>query len=967
MKSLCAGNSSKYGLSALPIVDAVINGRKVRALIDTGCSRSILASWLCKSSGGSSCSIISVDGSEVSCIGEASVSVVAMGRSVDVSCLIARKLFSGVGSVLGMDFILAVGGVQVSNEGVSLTKTHIGRTPKSLPGGSDVAAVSQLSEVITVEDSDFVATFDEGKWTVKWKWKNDIPPKLRNGIDCYKSTKQPEICKRFEEEVEGWIAKGWLQPCSEARTQGIIPLMAVVQENKDKVRPVMDFRELNMFVESHPGIDASVCDETMREWRRLPEPLRLVDLKSAYLQIHIDHSLWSYQRVVFKGQMYNLTRLGFGLNSAPKIMSKILGEVLSRDKLVSRGTSSYIDDIIVNENIVSVEKVVDHLKRFGLETKPPEDLEGGRVLGLSLYREKEGSPLKFKRGNSIPETVEATLTRRELFSICGKLVGHYPVCGWLRVACSYVKRECEGERWDDEVGEKAVLIIQEILGKIKVCDPVNGSWSVPDVKSGTLWCDASSLALGAVFELGGVVVEDGAWLRKQSDVSHINVAELEAVLKGFNLALKWNVDTVLVKTDSATVCSWLRSVLTGEFRVKVSGMSEMLVKRRLSVLHELIKEYGLVVEVELVQSSRNKADVMTRVDKKWMRRSEFVNVCVGSMDDLMKLHEQHHFGVDRSLYLARMVDPTVKREDVEACVKSCMHCRSIDPAPVKHSPGLLSCEDNWSRLAMDVTHHGSEHYLTLIDCGPSRFTIWRLIRSENSQDVCRNVEEIFRERGPPREILMDNSAAFRSHQLAELCERWGVRRHYRAAYKPSGNGIVERIHRTIKSLAARGRCSPLQTVFWYNLSAKHRDDVDSAPCTVLHKYSWRYPLIDESSECEVIDVGIKVGEKVLVKPPQARCTSRWSVGDVTKVNSANNVEVNGIPRHILDIRKLFDDDDEGCGDGANTAHVEEESLLIISDDEIPDDSNGVDAADKEVRRSSARQRRPPVWMKDYVG
>ena len=35
------------------------------------------------------------------------------------------------------------------------------------------------------------------------------------------------------------------------------------------------------------------------------------------------------------------------------------------------------------------------------------------------------------------------------------------------------------------------------------------------------------------------MVEDCAWLRKDS--AHTNVAELEAAIKGLNLALKWRV------------------------------------------------------------------------------------------------------------------------------------------------------------------------------------------------------------------------------------------------------------------------------------------------------------------------------------------------------------------------------------------------------------------------------------------
>ena len=42
------------------------------------------------------------------------------------------------------------------------------------------------------------------------------------------------------------------------------------------------------------------------------------------------------------------------------------------------------------------------------------------------------------------------------------------------------------------------------------------------------------------------------------------MAELEAVLKGVNLALKWELARLTIKTDSATVNGWLKSVIDEE-------------------------------------------------------------------------------------------------------------------------------------------------------------------------------------------------------------------------------------------------------------------------------------------------------------------------------------------------------------------------------------------------------------------
>ena len=72
----------------------------------------------------------------------------------------------------------------------------------------------------------------------------------------------------------------------------------------------------------------------------------------------------------------------------------------------------------------------------------------------------ERGVLNFVRGNEIPSVPEH-LARRELFSMCGKLVGHSPIAEWLRIACSYVKRTVEGSSWDDYVGDRTARLVRE--------------------------------------------------------------------------------------------------------------------------------------------------------------------------------------------------------------------------------------------------------------------------------------------------------------------------------------------------------------------------------------------------------------------------------------------------------------------------------------------------------------------------
>ena len=130
--------------------------------------------------------------------------------------------------------------------------------------------------------------------------------------------------------------------------------------------------------------------------------------------------------------------------------------VLKKRSRIKEATNLYINDIMVDVMKILTKDVVEHLKGFGLTAKSPESVDGGAVLGLKLMN-KMGK-LMFRRGNEIP-AIEGEISRRELFSICGKLLGHYPVAGWLQLACNYVKRRACGVDWEGRVDCKTLKVI----------------------------------------------------------------------------------------------------------------------------------------------------------------------------------------------------------------------------------------------------------------------------------------------------------------------------------------------------------------------------------------------------------------------------------------------------------------------------------------------------------------------------
>ena len=98
------------------------------------------------------------------------------------------------------------------------------------------------SSGLQMEDVDFSAQFDDQKWIVRWNWIGDEPV-LHNQVACYKVS--ADVQDEFDQEVQAWIKEGILLPVPEGEVvKSLVPLMAVSQVNKGKVRPVLPAQQI---------------------------------------------------------------------------------------------------------------------------------------------------------------------------------------------------------------------------------------------------------------------------------------------------------------------------------------------------------------------------------------------------------------------------------------------------------------------------------------------------------------------------------------------------------------------------------------------------------------------------------------------------------------------------------------------------------------------------------------------------
>ena len=173
-----------------------------------------------------------------------------------------------------------------------------------------------------------------------------------------------------------------------------------------------------------------------------------------------------------------------------------------------------------------------------------------------------------------------------VFSMCVKLVGHFPVCGWLYMIGRVLKKCVTAltKGWDNPVDDASLRrVVEEVLVRVTHDDPVWGNWSVSGEELNA-WVDASLLVTGVVLVKHGDILEHACWLRPTNDAQHINLAELDAPVKGLNLTLQWQARTVHLHTDSMCIYYWLTDALTGRAQVRTKAESRMLVRRRLTIL-----------------------------------------------------------------------------------------------------------------------------------------------------------------------------------------------------------------------------------------------------------------------------------------------------------------------------------------------------------------------------------------------
>ena len=138
---------------------------------------------------------------------------------------------------------------------------------------------------------------------------------------------------------------------------------------------------------------------------------------------------------------------------------------------------------------------------------------------------------------------------------------------------------------------------------------------------------------------------------------------------------------------------------------------------------------------------------------------------------------------------------------------------------------------------------------------------------------------MFFKQGPPNELLIDNEPAFCSSEFRAFMREWKINLRFRCAYAPTGNGIVERCHHTVKWTAARMRCSIQEAVYWHNVTPKDSELPQTAPANRIHWYKVRVKGFDTPmTSSDPKHSFYQIGDHMWMKVLHSRCTTKFNRG-----------------------------------------------------------------------------------------
>lgn len=216
------------------------------------------------------------------------------------------------------------------------------------------------------------------------------------------------------------------------------------------------------------------------------------------------------------------------------------------------------------------------------------------------------------------------------------------------------------------------------------------------------------------------------------------------------------------------------------------------------------------------------------------------------------LHSLSHPGAAASIKLVteRFVWPSVRKDcrlwtkTCEACQRSKVHRHTSAPLSTFKLPGARFNHVHMDLIGPLPPSSDFRYCLTMID----RFTRWPEVtplQDMTAETVARAFFETWIARfGSPETVTTDLGRQFNSRLFKSLTDLCGVQLRHTTAYHPAANGMIERLHRTLKAaiMAHEGtKWTEALPFVLLGIRAAWKPDIKSSAAEMVYGETLRIP------------------------------------------------------------------------------------------------------------------------------
>ena len=814
----------------------------VTALVDTGATVSCVDSRFILPSLISPCpyvALASANSTNLSVIGTSVITFFMQNRRFTQSFFVIRGLIESM--ILGMDFLRTH---RARLDCVSRSLSFQPPSPWTQPSGPgsidqprpvtyvSVAAVGvRLSTSQLASEYPGIVQFKAGQAKVK-------PIKIgiqKHAVPIKQNIRKKALTEKdiIATEVQQMLALGVIRPSSSPWSSPI----QLVTKKSGEIRFCIDFRKVNTVIvgDAYPmpfiqdlvdALEGSTIFSTL-------------DLAKGYWQLPLHEEAKAITAFATTDGLYEFNVLPFGLCTASAIFQRAMHALLGHLPFLR----IYMDDIIVfsrteEEHTHQLRQVCACLTRANLALNVKKcRFYQEQVVFLGVTVGRDGIRPNLEKTEPILKMAPPQ-TKKSVQEFLG-LVNFYrdfcpglaqkaiPLYELLKKDAIFAWKEIQNDAFNDI---KKMLTTSPLLHIAKRGRPF------------TLSTDASAHSLGAVLsqisdEHEFPIAYASRTLSEAESRYSVIEKELLAIVfavkrfRAYLLGVKFTVFSdhnplqylASLKDTHGRIARWMMFLQGFSFKVqyrpgKQNGNADALTRCAAVAQTNTDPEFQKLLAEEPINEHSEyfpmKHDLQVESNVVWIndknRRRKVVPT--HKRDEILaEAHQLGHFGVKKTYALLRTLYwwPKLYR-DVHAWVKGCQICqhRKNPGTPSKTTaaftpsfPMELICWDIMGPLP--ISRCGHKYILVIIDA----FSRWAtaIPLAETSAITLSDClwEAFLTKYGAPRHIHSDQGRNLNAEVVKRLLAFWGVKTSTSVAYFPQGNGLVERVNRTIQDILAK--------------------------------------------------------------------------------------------------------------------------------------------------------------------